>query len=166
MSDSSLHEITCLSGWIEKFKRHTKWKEVNGISMKHYLQMNRWSLFLWPKMPKWLKWPKQFDARLQTLADEVVSGGPQATAPLSCWSHSAWVAEGKGKASQGAQLSLSSRQPRQSSPPTVILRASGCPCLRPISSPSAERLKWPGWLLKLGTKVAKLLNTVDHSTST
>ena len=56
--------------------------------------------------------------------------------------YSAWVAWGKGKvetgkASQGAQLSLSSGQPRQSSPPTVTLRARGRPCLRPTLSPSA-----------------------------
>ena len=55
--------------------------------------------------------------------------------------YSAWVAWGKGKvetgkASQGAQLSLSSRQPRQSSPPTVTLGARGLPCLRPTLSPS------------------------------
>ena len=55
--------------------------------------------------------------------------------------YSAWAAWGKrkvetGKASQGAQLSLSSGQPRQSSPPTVTLRARGRPCLRPTLSPS------------------------------
>ena len=46
-----------------------------------------------------------------------------------------------GKASQGARLSLSSRQPRQSSPPTVTLRARGRPCLRPASSPSVTTVK-------------------------